>query len=273
MFNDGYMSMIETISPVTVAVFLAMVGACVGSFITLITYRLPLGLDVITTRSRCPKCQKPLGVRDLFPVLSWVAMRGSSRCCQQKIGIRYPLTELVCALCAVLPIIIYGATISALLLVGLLWAVVAIFITDLEHQIILDEVQIFTWVLGCLYALMQGKAPEDSIVLTIAGIGIGLGLKYGFLYFVGKDGLGLGDVKFLGAAGVWLPAWQAFVPFMFFAGVLGIMSAWIWRKAGHGERFPFGPALALSLLLCVFYPTAARSFFTLFGLLDTPPVF
>lgn len=264
---------IDTISPLYIAALLAVIGACVGSFITLITYRLPLGLDVIITRSRCPKCQKPLHARDLFPILSWVAMRGSSRCCQQKIGMRYPLVELICALCAMLPVMVYGASLSTLFLVGLLWAVVAIFITDLEHQIILDEVQIFVWVLGSLYALINGRALEDIVALTVIGAAIGLGLKYGFLYFAGKDGLGLGDVKFLAAAGVWLPAWQAFVPFMFAAGVLGIMSALLWKKAGHGERFPFGPALALSLLLCVLYPPAPRSFFTLFGLLHTPPVF
>ncbi len=70
------MNLIDTIPPIYAAALLAIIGACVGSFITLITYRLPLGLDVITTRSRCPKCKKPLHARDLFPILSWVVMGG-----------------------------------------------------------------------------------------------------------------------------------------------------------------------------------------------------
>lgn len=267
------MNLIETISPFYAAAFMALVGACVGSFITLITYRLPLGLNVIATRSRCTNCKKPLGVWDLLPMISWAMLRKKSRCCKQRISLRYPLTELACALAAFAITMLWGIAWETLFYCGLLWAVVAIFITDLEHQIILDEVQIFVWVLGSLYALINGRALEDIVALTVIGAGIGLGLKYGFLYFAGKDGLGLGDVKFLGAAGVWLPAWQAFVPFMFTAGVLGIMSALLWKKVGHGERFPFGPALALSLLLCVLYPPAARNFFTLFGLLHTPPLY
>ena len=53
----------------------------------------------------------------------------------------------------------------------------------------------------------------------------------------------------------------------FYSGVLGIFSAMIWRAAGHGERFPFGPALAASLFFCVILPQLANGFWQLYGLL------
>lgn len=252
---------------------MGLVGALIGSFITLITYRLPRARDVVKSRSRCAQCGRTLAIIDLIPIISFAMQRGVARCCKKKISWRYPLCELACAFSAVVIMLCYGTTSHAIIYCLLVWAVIALFITDLEHQIILDEIQLFLLLLGIVFAIISDRAIEDIATGALAGLAIGLTLKYGFLYLREKDGLGLGDVKFLCVAGVWLPAWQAFVPFLFYAGVLGIMSALLWRKLGHGERFPFGPALALSLLACVMLPDVARGFFTLYGVLAVPPLF
>lgn len=105
----------------------------------------------------------------------------------------------------------------------------------------------------------------DVIAAGFIGLAIGLTLKYGFLYLRNKDGLGLGDVKLLLGVGVWLASGVSFVPFLFFSGVLGVVFGLGWRVIGRGEVFPFGPALAASLLLCVVWPNMANQFWQLYG--------
>jgi len=246
---------------------IGLLGACIGSFITLATYRLPLDETIGMTRSRCPKCEAVLGVRDLFPIFSWLAGGGRCRHCNTKVSFRYPLTEIACAASGVLAAMHYGLTFEAFCIAALGWGIVAIFVTDLEHQIILDEVQIILALVGIGYGIAMNIAPLDMAIASVIGVGIGLALKYGFLYLRHKDGLGLGDVKFLAVAGIWLADGANFVPFLFFSGLLGVASGIVWRIMGHGERFPFGPALAVALLFCVVMPESANQFWKLYGLL------
>lgn len=253
-------------SPAVLAV-VALLGAAIGSFLTLITYRMPLVMKVGAVRSQCPSCKGKLDVRDLVPLFSWLCWRGKCRMCRSRIGLRYPITELACGIGAALVIWKYGMTIEALAIMGLWFCIVAIFLTDLEHYIILDEVQIATAVFGALYVYATDTDYLQASMAAVAGVTVGLALKYGFLYFAGKDGLGMGDVKFLGAAGIWLSDPMNFVPFLFFSGLMGILSGMLWRVLSGSERFPFGPALALALLLCVVCPQAPNGFWKLYGVI------
>jgi leader peptidase (prepilin peptidase)/N-methyltransferase len=243
------------------------VGACIGSFLTLVTYRLPRDEKIGMTRSRCPACGTTLGVRDLFPILSWIGTGGKCRHCKTRVSARYPLTELACAVGAMLATYHYGFTLQAFAIMGLWWCIVAIIVTDLEHYIILDEVQIAIIFFGALYHYALGTDAMSVIGTAVAGLAIGLTIKYGFLYLRNKDGLGLGDVKLLFGAGVWLASMVSFVPFLFFAGVLGVVFGLLWRVAGRGEVFPFGPSLAVALLACVVWPQAMQSFWGFYQIL------
>lgn len=89
--------------------------------------------------------------------------------------------------------------------------------------------------------------------------------KYGFLYLRNKDGLGLGDVKLLFGVGIWLASSAAFVPFLFFSGMLGVLCGLGWRWLGRGAQFPFGPALAIALLMCVVWPESVQQFWGVYG--------
>jgi leader peptidase (prepilin peptidase)/N-methyltransferase len=76
-----------------------VVGLALGSFVTMLSYRLPRRLSIIKpSRSFCPKCKTPLKARDLVPVLSWHASDGKCRYCKVKMGKRYPLIELMTAM-------------------------------------------------------------------------------------------------------------------------------------------------------------------------------
>lgn len=245
----------------------ALVGACIGSFITLISYRLPRDENVVATRSRCPQCRTPLGARDLIPVLSWLFTHGRCRHCKAKIGARYLVTELLCALGTVLIVYQYGVLSPlTIALLGLWWTSVAIILTDLEHYLIMDEYQIALALFGALYVYALDADITTMLVAVLIGVVGSLVVKYSFLFITKRDGLGLGDVKLFGVVGIWLLEPVQFAPLLVFAGGLGILSAILWRKISKSEVFPFAPAIILSLLLYVFWPDAYATFWQLYGM-------
>jgi leader peptidase (prepilin peptidase)/N-methyltransferase len=72
----------------------AALGACVGSFVNVVLWRVPRGESIVSPPSHCPSCGHELGPVELVPVLSWVALRGRCRHCGVHISARYPLVEL-----------------------------------------------------------------------------------------------------------------------------------------------------------------------------------
>ncbi|HZZ72552.1 MAG TPA: prepilin peptidase [Pirellulales bacterium] len=91
----------EPLEPPVVAALVAwltMVGACVGSFLNVVIYRLPAGLSIARPGSFCPQCRHPIRWHHNVPVLGWLLLRGRCYDCGQRISPRYPLVELLIAL-------------------------------------------------------------------------------------------------------------------------------------------------------------------------------
>lgn len=82
---------------ITTAMFVFAVGACVGSLINVLVYRMPRGLDVVTPTSRCPSCGTKLTWRENIPILGWIFLRGRCRFCRAKISPEYPIVEAIVA--------------------------------------------------------------------------------------------------------------------------------------------------------------------------------
>ena len=80
------------------ASWLGIVGACIGSFLNVVAYRVPLGMSVVWKPSHCPKCQHAIRARDNVPVLGWLLLRGKCRDCGEPISPRYAVVELVMGL-------------------------------------------------------------------------------------------------------------------------------------------------------------------------------
>ena len=75
------------------ALWLGFIGACIGSFLNVVAYRMPLGLSVIWKPSHCPKCGHNIRPRDNLPVLGWLILRGRCRDCGEPISPRYAIVE------------------------------------------------------------------------------------------------------------------------------------------------------------------------------------
>lgn len=79
-------------------IFFTLVGACVGSFLNVVAYRLPTGQSLSRPGSHCPTCGKPIRWFDNIPVLAWFWLGGKCRACRARISVQYPLIEALTAL-------------------------------------------------------------------------------------------------------------------------------------------------------------------------------
>lgn len=75
------------------ALWCFVMGSVIGSFLNVVIYRMPLGLNISKPKSRCPVCETPIQTRDNLPILGWLLLRGKCRTCQAPISVRYPIVE------------------------------------------------------------------------------------------------------------------------------------------------------------------------------------
>ena len=227
------------------AVALAFLGGLiVGSFITVVAYRVPRGESIIGPRSRCPGCGATIAAYDNVPVFSWLLLRGRSRCCGEPISRRYPLTELALG-------VLYAATTAVLyddvteLALGLVFVTIllAITLTDLERRIIPNKVLLVGAVLAVAIAAVgdPGSLPERAIAAVGAG---GLFFLAALAY---PQGMGLGDVKLAAVMGLFLGRNVAAAIFVaLLAGSLfGLTMIARHGTSARKQAIPFGPFLAI----------------------------
>jgi leader peptidase (prepilin peptidase)/N-methyltransferase len=256
-------SFFKVLRMVMEAIFAFIFGLCFGSLNTLLAYRLPRGLPIGMVHSQCPACHTALTAQDLVPVFSWLASQGTCRHCGVRVHWRYPAIELATAGVFLLVFLLHGFTLHGILIALLGAQIVALCLIDFEHRIIPDMLQWSMGVTGIAYSLSGHLHIADALVGALVGAGGGLALQQGYRMLKKRDGLGMGDVKFMGVAGLWLGV-LPLVPFFFYAGILGVISALCWRMLRAGDPyFPFGPALAFSLFLLVVYPPSEGWFLQL----------
>jgi leader peptidase (prepilin peptidase)/N-methyltransferase len=252
---------------VVLPLLLGLFGACVGSFLNVVIYRLPReDLSVARpARSFCPRCRRSIPWHENLPILSWVFLGGRCRGCRGEIGLRYPLVEAATALlfAAVTHLALSRGIGDAedwvVLAVGLLVAAVCLVVTfiDLDWRIIPDEITIGGMVVAPLLSVAVPRLHEASWlhgVITEAGLErhlaaavtalVGLLVGGGTLWLVGiggrltfkpkeageaTDAMGFGDVKFMAAVGALLGAESVLLVFFVgcVAGSVGGVGNWL----------------------------------------------
>jgi len=137
-----------------------LLGACIGSFLNVVIYRLPLGLSVNDPkRSFCPKCKSAIPLRRNIPLLSWLLLGGKCHDCKARIPFRYFGVELLTALLFAVAWWVFPPQVAPFLWV-MLALLVAITFIDAEHLIIPTEL---TWagsVVGLIACAIWPKLPQ-----------------------------------------------------------------------------------------------------------------
>ncbi|HUR48443.1 MAG TPA: prepilin peptidase [Acidimicrobiales bacterium] len=234
----------------------ALLGLVVGSFINVVSHRVPRGESVVRPRSRCPRCRNEISPRDNVPVISWVMLRGKCRSCAEPIPIRYPATEMGTSLLFVLFTLRFGVVAplpAYLLLAAVLVAVTA---TDLEHRLVPKKI---VWTgFGAGAVLLAAAAVFDGEPKRLVTMAAGSTLAFGGLFvihFISPRGMGFGDVRLAALLGLFL-GWLglAYVGLGLFSGfVTGGVAGIGALLAGRSRKsaLPFAPFLALGTVIAI----------------------
>jgi leader peptidase (prepilin peptidase)/N-methyltransferase len=272
------------------ALFLAgalIVGLCVGSFLNVVIHRLPKIMErdwqaqcaelrgetpapqptynVAVPRSQCPTCGHTISAAENVPVISWLLLRGKCSACKAPISARYPFVEVLAAVLAVYAIHRFGLTVKGVAACGLLWTLIALTCIDFDTQLLPDNLTLPLIWAGLIVNLWGTFAPLPAAVIGAVAGYLSLWTIYWLFKLIrGKEGMGYGDFKLLGALGAWL-GWQMLPVIILLSSVVGAaigLSLMVFKGRDHNIPMAFGPYLAIAGAITLFWgPSLVRLYF------------
>jgi leader peptidase (prepilin peptidase)/N-methyltransferase len=240
------------------------VGACIGSFLNVCAFRLPRDISVVSPGSYCPECGEDIPPRYNLPIVGWLLLRGRAACCGARFSGRYAFVEALSGVMfAVLwwldppAVAVAHWVFYSLLMVGIL--------TDFDFLIIPDEITIGGAATGVVVSalvpalhntVLVGESLQRSVIGLVAGALVlrvigAVGSKA-----LGRDAMGLGDVKLMACIGAFL-GWQGAAFSLILGSLLGSLGGMAvlvlqQRRFGAFTTIPFGPALSVAALSWLF---------------------
>lgn len=238
-------------------------GCLVGSFLNVVILRLPVGKNLVLTRSACPKCGAQLKWFHNIPIFSFLVLRGKCGFCHERISWRYPLIEILTGLVSfwIFPEVLSVESLGYYLFY---FAIACVFIChffiDLDHQLLLDKLNLYLLALVLPYSVFHF---HWSFWLIGGALGFGVPLLVTWLFYKirGQIGLGGGDIKLFGILGILLgPTGVFFTIFLScFVGAIIGLALIASGKMSKDKPMAFGPAILLVAAFQVFFPSMSHT--------------
>ncbi|MCC2971568.1 A24 family peptidase [Massilia sp. IC2-476] len=256
----------------------ALFGLLVGSFLNVVIHRIPKMMqresdnyvaqesgkepphtdryNLMVPRSACPHCGHQITAMENIPVISWLALRGKCRKCKAPISPRYPAVELLTGVLAGVLVWTFGSGLAGLATLLFLFLLVAMTFIDIDTQLLPDDLTYPLLWAGLLVNLHGTFVPlQDALIGAASGYLVLWAVYWLFKLVTGKEGMGYGDFKLLGALGAWL-GWQMLPTIILLSSVVGALvgiSLIVFAKRGRDKPIPFGPYLAAAGLIALLY--------------------
>lgn len=231
-------------------------GAVIGSFLNVCIHRIPLGISIVHPPSRCPSCGSSIPFYYNIPVFGYIMLRGRCASCSAPISAAYPLTEALTGLFAVLLFMRFGLSVELFVYFAFIAALIVITFIDIRHQIIPDVISLPGIPLGFIASFfLDSPGALASGIGILAGGGVLLAVAAVYYFVTGAEGMGGGDIKLLAMIGAFT-GWEGVIVTLMlgsFSGALIGAASMAVRKQKGRVRIPFGPFLAGSAVLYIFY--------------------
>ncbi len=263
-----------------------ILGLLVGSFLNVVIHRLPKMMErewhanclelqgkeipeqskynIVTPRSACPSCGHQISALENIPVISYLFLRGKCKGCKTKISLRYPLIEALSGALIGAAAYHYGYTYAALFAFIFIFALITLTFIDFDTQLLPDDITLPLLWLGLLFNLNGGFTDLKSAVIgAMLGYLILWSVYWLFKLVTGKEGMGYGDFKLLGAIGAWF-GWQLLPAVILLSSVAGALigiSLIVFKGTGRSTAIPFGPFLALGGIAALFFGQQLAAFY------------
>lgn len=247
--------------PILIILFLT--GLCVGSFCNVLIYRIPKGEEFVKTSSHCMTCGHELKWYELIPVASWLAQGGKCRACGVKLSAQYPIVETLNGLMWLLTGILFrGQWLTVALYCGLYSLLMVLTVIDWRTFTIPNGINLAIFLLGVV-RLVTDLGNWGNYVIGLFSVSLVFLLLH---ILTGGNGLGMGDVKLVGAAGLLL-GWQNMILAVMVGSVSGALIHSVRMKRGADRKLAFGPYLAAGIwFAALFGQPLIQAYLGLFGL-------
>ncbi len=248
-------------------------GLCIGSFLNVVIYRVPLEKSVAEGRSFCPKCKKQLTALELIPVVSWVIQGRKCKGCKEPISFIYPLIELSVAILFLVAYLSYGLTVTTFIII-IFWSMLLVIgIIDFQTKYIFDNTLLVTIIPIFILSFFCDFNIKSQLISAV-GCFVIYFLVYKIAYkYYGQEAFGFGDVLLIGVVGyvvnlelifltIFLPVYVAIVFYICY-----LISSKIKKSSEKIDRkfeMPFGPSIATSGFILTLFQEQAQSFLSIF---------
>ena len=239
-----------------VLIVTSVTGACVGSFLNCLSWRIVAGESVLKGRSHCTTCNHTLEALDLLPILSYIHLRGKCRYCGEKISPRYAAVEVFTAVMFVSLALRFDVTPELAKFILLSSILLSLSLVDFDNETIPDGFIIAGIVLFLAFSPFgELSLPKTLLNGLIGGLSISLPLLLLVLLadkVLKRDTMGGGDIKLIFMIGLFFD-WKLNLLLIIISCVTGILVALLLGKAKPGTPFPFGPAISLSAVIVMLF--------------------
>ncbi len=255
--------------PFSFMVYVFVFSLCIGSFLNVVAYRLPVMMrnqveddyldlfekepkerllfNLSTPHSACPKCKSPIKPWQNIPVISYLWLKGKCANCKTSISARYPIVELTTGLLGLLVAYQFGASWQTAALLVFTYFLVALTLIDMDEYLLPDNLTLpLIWVALIANSFGLFTSLENAVYGAIAGYLSLWSIYWIFKLLTGKEGMGYGDFKLLAAIGALL-GWQALPVVILLSSVVGAVVGILGIMIMGRDKnipIPFGPYLA-----------------------------
>ena len=231
-----------------------LTGLCVGSFLNVLIFRLDKKKGAFTGRSECPKCSKQLKWYELFPVISYLFLKGRCRYCKEKISPVYPAVEIITAFSFLGFYLIQRPESLAFSLFYLLIiaSFTALIFFDYLYFIIPDKIIFFLVPIALLFDFFFRRTQFNTLLLSA----LTLGGAFAIIHSASRgQWMGLGDAKLLFLIGLVLGYPLGFLSMILSVWIAALVGMVLVAsgKATRKTALPFGSFLAgVSIVIIIF---------------------
>lgn len=208
------------------------------------------------TRSQCDACGSVLSAIELVPIFSWLWLRGTCKSCGVRISPIYLIVEILALVITGWALAVAGGS-MVWLTAALGWVLLALAVMDLRFQILADIFTLPLVAVGIVSSSMSSQyAWWEHLLGAVLGAATLWGINWLYRLYRSRDGLGMGDIKLLAAAGAWL-TYRGLPSTLLYATIVALAVVVIGRLAGRAVsrdmRIPFGAYLCLGFWLTWLY--------------------
>ncbi len=186
-------------------VYALFMGICIGSFLNVLIYRMPLGLNVAKGRSFCPTCKHKLGAIDLVPLFSYLFLGGKCRYCETKISPRYFIIELITGILYSLTVYLCYPSYRIFLYLIIISILIVISLIDYEKKYIPPVLTLIIAISSLIYVALFDFHNILLYMISVFIVSSPFIISSIIAFYMGKKSFGMGDLKLLLALGISIP--------------------------------------------------------------------